>query len=182
MKGKNLPISILLGFSLLVGSAPLLFAVGPLTWSSFVPAAGFYDTSAGGSGGSDVVSRFTPAKAITVTRIEVQAAQGSERLVFSPTFQAIACTKPVAFKITDGTTSSTLTLPSATTLVPGNLNPSSADSGPLDVAFAAGAKLVLTVVQGDPPDPITGATGCLANNINITVQYKATTQDESRDE
>ena len=143
-----------------------------MTWSSFVPANAFYDPE---QGGSDVVSRLTLGKAITVTRMEAQAAQGSERLVFSPTFQAIACTNSI-FKITDGTTTHTLVLPSATTLVPGGFNPSSADSGPLNVAFPARAKLVLTVVQGDPPDPTTGATGCLANNINIAVQYKTTTE------
>ena len=174
MKRKNLCISML-GFWSLVASAQLLFAAGLSTWSSFVAVTVSYDT---GAGGSDVVSRFTPTKAISVTRIEAQAAQGSQRVVFFPTSQPIACTNPVSFKITDGTTAFTLPLPSATTLVPGKLNPSSADSGPLHLPFAAGAKLVLTLVQGDPPDPVASTTGCFAKDINITVQYGTPTQDE----
>jgi hypothetical protein len=146
----------------------------PLTWSSFVAGNVYYDSSQPGT--SDVVSRFTPGKAITVTRIEVQAAQGSQRFSFSPTFEVIACTNPVAFKVTDGSKSFALPLPSAATLVTGGNNPSSADSGPLNLKFSAGADVVMAVVQGDLPDP--NDTGCFANYSNITVQYKIKTSDE----
>src|SRR6266481_5483105 len=168
MKRPTFFFSVLVMCLLLAGPAQLLFAAATLTWNSFAAASGFYDPS---GGGSDVVSRFTPAKPIVVTRIEVQAAMGPQRLVFSPGFQVMACTTTTAFKITDGTTTFTLPLPSATTLVAGNPNPSSADSGPLKVTFPGGRKIVLSVVQGDGPDPITGATACFFNNANITVQY-----------
>jgi hypothetical protein len=175
MKWSTFIVSVLLTLLLLAGPAQLLFSAAALTWNGFASASTFYDPS---GGGSDVVSRFTPARSIVVTRIEVQAAMGAQRLVFSPNFQVIACSTTIAFKITDGTTAFTLPLPGATTLVAGNPNPSSADSGPLKVAFPAGAKIVLTVVQGDGPDPITGATACFFNNANITVQYKVVEDED----
>lgn len=177
MKRPARLISVLLVCMLVAGSAQLLFAAAALTWNSFALNEGSYDPS-GGSGASDVVSRFTPAKPIVVTRMEIQASSGSQRFVFSPTFQAIACTNFVSFKITDGTTTFTLPLPSATTVVTGNPNPSSADSGPLKIAFPAGAKVVLSVVPGDAADPISGATPCFFNNANITVQYKVVEDED----
>ena len=171
MERPVLLISVGLACILVAGSASAVFATAALTWNSFAWTEAIYDPS-GGSGASDVISRFTPDKEIVVTRLEVQASQGPQRLLFSPTFQAVACTNPVAFKITDGTTTFTLPLPSATTVVTGKPNPSSADSGPLKIAFPTGAKIVLSMVPGDATDPISGATACFFNNANITVQYK----------
>ena len=145
-------------------------ASGQLTWSSFVEAlgpGGSYDPSQPAT--SNVVSRFTPAKAIKVTRVEVQAAQGSQEFIFNPP-SVVACTVPLAFTVTDGSNSFTLPLPSAATVVTGGNNPSSADSGKLSLGFPAGAKIVIEAVLGDPSGTNTG--GCVASEINITVQYE----------
>jgi hypothetical protein len=165
-------ISAILGCICLIPATRALGQVSPLTWSSFVIAAGPlgpYDSSQPAT--SNVVSRFTPARAIKVTRIEIQAAQGTERFIFSPSFAVVACTKPIAFKITDGSKSFALPLPSAGTLIAGAFNPSSADSDKLSLEFPADAKIEMTVVLGDLPAPDGSVGGCVAGNINITVQY-----------
>jgi hypothetical protein len=173
MKRTSFSVYALLVCIWVISGAKAWGQVSPLTWNSFVYASSLYDSSQPFS--SDVVSRFTPADAITVTRIEVQAGVGAQRYNNS-TFpgQYIACTNPVAFKITDGRKSFTLPLPSATTLGswPAN-NPSSADSGPLNLNFSAHAKIVMAEVQGDPP--ALNVSGCTASYINITVQYKIKT-------
>lgn len=168
MKRISFSVYALLVCICVISGAKAWGQVNPLTWSTFVVANAYYDASQPGS--SDVVSRFTPANAITVTRIEVQAALGSQRIVFSPTFQVIACTNPIAFKITDGSKIFILPLPSAATLVTGGNNPSSADSGPLNLTFLAGSNIVVAVIQGDVPDAT--HSGCFTNNANMTVQYK----------
>ena len=152
--------------------------VGPLTWNSFVAESGFY-TVAFSDVVSDVVSRFTPAQAIVVTRMEVQAAQGSQRTGIG---LSKPCTKPVSFKVTDGEQSFTLPLPSAAPFVLNTNNPSSFDSGPLDLAFPAGAKIVLSVIPGDPPDPNGHITECFINVVNITVQYEVNSPEHRSEE
>jgi hypothetical protein len=173
MKLIRLNASLFLLLACLVFGTGVWAQLSPLTWNSFVSNSGFYNSSVPNT--SDVVSRFTPAQAIAITRIEVQAALGSQRFGLGLT---IPCTKPVSFKITDGEQSFTLPLPSAATFVSNTKNPSSADSGPLDLAFPAGAKIVLSVIQGDPPDPSSNTTSCFANEINITVQYKVDSPEQ----
>lgn len=171
-------LTVILGCICAIPSTIALGQVGPLTWSSFVIGAGPlgpYDSSQPGT--SNVVSRFTPAKAIKVTRIEIQAAQGSEKFIFSPSFAVVPCTNPLAFRITDGSNSFTLPLPSAATLVTNAFNPTSADSGKLSLVFPAGAKVVMEVVLGDPAGPDTG--GCVAGDINISVQYEIQATEEN---
>jgi hypothetical protein len=148
--------------------------VSSLTWNSFVSNSSSYSSSVPQI--SDVLSRFTPAQAIAVTRIEVQAAQGSER--YNGSGHIIPCTKPVSFKITDGEQSFTLPLPSAATFVTDSNNSSAADSGPLDLAFPAGAKIVLSVIQGDPFEPSNNKSACFAADVNITVQYKVDSPEQ----
>ncbi|SRR5258708_5909437 len=170
---------VILGCICLIPATTVLGQVSPLTWSSFVVAAGPlgpYDSSQPAT--SNVVSRFTPARAIKVTRIEVQAAQGVERFVFSPSFAVLPCTKPLAFKITDGSNSFTLPLPSAGTLIAGAFNPSSADSDKLSLAFPADAKIEMTVLLGDLPAQDGSVGGCVAGNINVTVQYAINTESQ----
>src|SRR6516225_6384238 len=93
--------SVVLGCICLLLTSEALGQSGPLTWSSYVTSAGPlgpYDSSQPAT--SDVVSRFTPTKAIKVSRIEIQAAEGAQRFITSPTFVVVACTQPLGFKIT----------------------------------------------------------------------------------
>jgi hypothetical protein len=169
--------SLFLSLACLLFGTSLWAQVGPLTWNSFVFESGFYDSSVPNT--SDVVSRFTPTRAIAVTRIEVQAVQGSQR-VNGPA-PPVPCTKPVSFKITDGEQSFALPLPSAATVITNSGNSSSADSGLLDLAFPAGAKIVLSVIPGDPFDSSTGLSSCFANEVNITVQYEVNSPEQKRE-
>ena len=178
MKLKRLNAFLFLSLACLVFRAGAWAQVSPLTWNSFVSNTSFYSSFV--SNNSDVVSRFTPAQAIAVTRIEVQAQQGSKR-VNGPA-PPLPCTKPVSFKMTDGEQSFTLPLPSAATVITNSYNSSSADSGPLDIAFPAGAKIALSVIPGDPFDSSTGLSSCYAAEVNITVQYKVNSPEQKREQ
>jgi hypothetical protein len=179
MKLIRLNAFLFLSLACLVFGASVWARVGPLTWNSFVIFSFYYDSSVPNT--SDVVSRFTPEQAIAVTRIEVQAVLGSQRYN-RPAGTTIPCTMPISFKITDGEQSFTLPLPSAATVVTNSYNSSSADSGPLDLAFPAGAKIVLSVIQGDPEDPGSNKSKCFAQQVNITVQYKVNSPEQKREQ
>jgi hypothetical protein len=175
MKLRRLNAFLFLSLASLVFGTSVWARVSTLTWNSFVLFSFYYDSSVPNT--SDIVSRFTPAQAIAVTRIEVHAAQGSQR---SAPGQNFPCTKPVSFKITDGEQNFTLPFPSAAKVITGGYNSSSADSGPLDLAFPAGAKIVLSVIEGDPFEPSTGKSPCFANSVNITVQYKVNSHERNK--
>jgi hypothetical protein len=180
MKRIRLNAFLFLSWTCLVFGTSVWARVSPSTWNSFVSNSGFYNSSfPNPPNTSDVVSRFTPSEAIAVTRIEVQAVRGSQR---STVVQNLPCAKPVSFKITDGEQSFTLPLPSAAPFVVGSYNSSSADSGPLDLAFPAGAKIVLSVIPGDPFEPVSGKSPCFANEVNITVQYKVNSPQQKREQ
>ena len=124
---------------------------GPFLWTSYIDVLGNYSR-----GYSEVVSRFTPGVAITVTRVQLQAAYGS--YIYPNT----KCSPVPKIRVTDGTTKYGLAIPNArqTGPYPSSVN---ADSGPIAVNFPANANLLLTVVPGE--------TGCTAATINVTVQY-----------
>ena len=138
---------------------------GQLVWSSFVSQPQMYDV---GSSGSNVLSSFTPGRSISVTRVQAQALNGPRRFIVTSPPTVIACTNNPGFKITDGTTSYTLTL--ATALVLGNA--SSTDSGPINISFPSGSNIALRVVQGDAADPLKNLSPCYSSDINLTVQYR----------
>jgi hypothetical protein len=178
LKLIKLNASLFLSLACLVFGASVWAGVNSSTWNSFVVESGFYTSSLPNT--SDVVSRFTPAQAVVVTRMEVQALTGSQR--DDGPAGRIPCTKPISFKITDGEQSFTLPLPSAATFVPNGGNSSAADSGPLDLVFPAGAKIVLSVIPGDPFDLSSGKSYCYANYVNITVQYKVNSPEQEREQ
>ena len=89
--------------------------------------------------------QFTPDVNLTVTRIQVQ-------LPVAP----VGCKVVPVLRVTDGTTTRTLTISGA-----------SNDSGPLSIDYSAGAPIVVGVSVA--------ANGCRTNpqNANVLVQYKA---------
>jgi hypothetical protein len=127
---------------------------GPLLWTSFIEVIGNYTQEY--SEGS-VVSRFTPGVAITVTRVQLQAARGS-----SINNSGTKCNPLPKLRVTDGTTKYGLAIPNArqTGPYPNSVN---ADSGTIAVNFPANANLRLTVLPGE--------AGCSAASINVVVQY-----------
>jgi hypothetical protein len=126
---------------------------GPLLWSSFIIGTESY---ARNNSNATVVSRFTPGVAIVVTRIQLQAAQGSY------ISQNTKCIHVPKVRVTDGTTEYALAIPNARQ---SGAYPSSvqADSGPISAAFPANAELRLSVLPGD--------FNCTAGAINVNVQY-----------
>ena len=178
MKLIRLNALLFLSLAYLVFGASVWARVSPLTWNSFVFRSDVYDSSVPNT--SDIVSRFAPAQAIAVTRMEVKALTGSQR--FNGPAHTIPCTKPISFKISDGEKSFALPLPSAATVVANSGNSSSADSGPLDLAFPADAKIVLSVIQGDPFDPSSNKSACFAGAVNITVQYDVNSPERKREQ
>jgi hypothetical protein len=127
---------------------------GPLMWTSFIEVVGNYVRSR--SEGT-FVSRFTPGVAVTVTRIQLQAAEGS--YLFP---QGGKCNPVPRVRVTDGSTSYSVAIPNAREV---GRHPMSvhADSGPIAVSFPADANLVLRVIPGQD--------FCQAGSINVTVQY-----------
>lgn len=126
---------------------------GPFLWTSYIDVMGNYLHAYSGGG---TVSRFTPGVAIGVTRMQLQAAQGS---YIDPKGR---CSPVPKIRVTDGTTNYDLAIPNArwTGRYPMAV---SADSGPISVSFPANANLRLSVIPGE--------TGCNPASINVTVQY-----------
>jgi hypothetical protein len=126
---------------------------GPFLWTSYIDVIGNYLRS-----GSEavIVSRFTSGAAITVTRVQLQAAQGS---YISPNSK---CSRVPKIAVTDGTTKYVLAIPNARETGPDPFSVH-ADSGAIAVSFPASANLRLSVLPGD--------TGCNAASINVNVQY-----------
>lgn len=126
---------------------------GPLLWTSFIEVVGNYER---GYSEGIVVSRFTPGVAITVTRMQLQAAQGAY------VYPKGSCSPLPKIRVTDGTTKYILAIPNARG---GGRYPLSvnADSGTIAVSFPANANLRLSVLPGE--------SGCSAASINVTVQY-----------
>lgn len=127
---------------------------GPLLWTSFIDVLGNYVR---GNSQSVVVSRFTPGVAITVTRMQLQAAQGSSLYP-----QGGRCSPLPKITVTDGTTKYSLAIPNARETGPYPFSVH-ADSGPITVSFPASANLLLRVIPGEK--------GCNPGAINIAVQY-----------
>jgi hypothetical protein len=123
-------------------------------WTSYIEVLGNYQFK---YSESDVVSRFTPGVAITVSRMQLQATQGA--VVFST---GAKCDPWPKVKVTDGATTYALAIPNARNVGPDSLSVH-ADSGPIAVSFPANANLRLTVFHGE--------SGCFAGGINVTVQY-----------
>jgi len=126
---------------------------GPLLWTSYIDVLGNYaPPSMGGT-----FSRFTPGVAVTVTRVQMQAAQGA--YIYGTKEK---CSPQPKVRLTDGTIKYDLAIPSAR--LTGNYpNAASADSGTISVGFSASSALRLTVIPGE--------TGCYAGSINVTAQY-----------
>jgi len=127
---------------------------GPFLWTSYIDVVGNYvRTYSEGT----VVSRFSPGVAITVTRVQLQAAYGSQ---IGDT--KVKCSPLPKIRVTDGTTEYRIAIPNARQNgpYPTSVN---ADSGTIAVGFPANANLRLTVLGGE--------TGCQAGAINVVVQY-----------
>jgi hypothetical protein len=123
---------------------------GPFLWTSYIDTTGNYSRT---YSEASVVGRFTPGVAITVTRVQLQAAYGSS-------INDTECKPVPRIRVTDGTTQYALAIPNARES--GSISVH-ADSGPIAVSFPANAKLILRLVPGQ--------TGCYAGSINVVVQY-----------
>lgn len=128
---------------------------GPLLWTSYIEVMGSYLHAYSGGG---TFSRFTPGVAITITRMQLQAAQGSNLFNDNKT----PCHPVPKIRVTDGTTNYDLPIPNAREK--GRYPMAvSADSGPISVGFSGSAALRLVLLPGQ--------TGCNGGSINVTVQY-----------
>jgi hypothetical protein len=127
---------------------------GPLLWTSYIDRLDNYLRNPYGAGGT--FGRFTPGVAITVTRMQLQAVNGSSLLTTGP------CHPVPKIRVTDGTTKYDLAIPNerGKGRYPYEV---SADSGPISVPFTTSSKLSLLVIPGQ--------TYCDAFEINVTVQY-----------
>ncbi len=119
-------------------------------WSAKIDTFGNYVKSNVNPNANGVVSIFTPATSITVNRIQLVAAGGQ------------VCTTLPGIKVTDGTTSYTLTIPN-TKGPTGTVGPASNDSGPISLSFAANKQISIKAVEQ--------TFTCNPYEINIVVQY-----------
>ena len=127
---------------------------GPLLWTGYIDSLGNYLPLYSGGG---TFSRFTPGVAITVTRVQMQAAQGA--YIYGTKEK---CNPRPKVRVTDGTINYDLAIPNAR-LTGRYPNAVSADSGTISVGFSANSALRLVVIPGE--------TGCYASSVNVTVQY-----------
>jgi hypothetical protein len=129
---------------------------GPFLWTGYIDVLGNYLRSDDYPGGG-TFSRFTPGVAITVTRVQLQAAYGSS--VYNT---KLPCHPVPKIRVTDGTTKYDLGIPNAREK--GRYPMAvSADSGLISVGFSGSAALSLLIIPGE--------TGCDGGSINVTVQY-----------
>jgi len=126
---------------------------GPFLWTSYIDYLGNYLQS---NSQCAAVSRFTPGVAITVTRVQLQAAFGSYIYPHS------TCSPLPKISVTDGTTKYVLAIPHARLTRPYPFSVD-ADSGPIAVGFPANAELRLSVLPGEKD--------CNPGSINVNVQY-----------
>src|SRR5947209_5399765 len=96
-------------------------------WSAKIDTFGNYANS-----NANVVSIFTPATAITVNRIQLQAAGGQ------------VCTVLPGIRVTDGTTSYSLAIPN--TKAKGGIGPATNDSGVISLAFSANKEIAVKAI------------------------------------
>jgi hypothetical protein len=136
--------------------AGLLFCVLALPlsaqnlWTSKIDTFGNFVKQTENPNTDGIVSRFTPASDISVTRVQLQVAGGT------------SCTALPGIEVTDSTTSFTILIPNST-LKNGYYGPVSADSGPIELPFPKNAPLLVKATPGN--------SGCNPYEINITVQY-----------
>jgi hypothetical protein len=114
------------------------------TFGNFVPAS--FNPNANG-----VVSVFTPATSITVTRVQLSSPAGQ-----------ISCSPLPGIKVTNGTSTVFLAIPN-TTATNGSTGPVTNDTGVISVSFSAGTQIRLKAVPG--------GNSCNPYEINIVVQY-----------
>jgi hypothetical protein len=123
-----------------------------------------------------VVTRFTPAVSITVTCIQVETSVGPARWSGASPSQAVpvACTENPGLRVSDGTTSYDIRLPTPAQVGINGVSPVTTDTGPINVAFPAGAGITLSVLPGDPDESTADQvlTACSAGASNVTVQYR----------
>ena len=127
---------------------------GPLLWTGYIDVLGNYLPTFSGGG---TFSRFTPGVPVTVTRVQLQAAQGS--YIYNTKDK---CHPLPQIRVTDGTINYDLAIPNArfTGRYPSAV---SADSGVISVSFTGTPSLRLVVIPGEK--------GCDPASINVTVQY-----------
>ena len=127
---------------------------GPFLWTSYIDVLGNYERS---FSEGPAVSRFTPGVAITVTRVQLQAAWGSHEFP-----RGGKCSQLPKIRVTDGTTKYVLPIPNARKTGPYPMSVQ-ADSGAIVVNFSANSELRLDLLPGDK--------NCSTNSINVNVQY-----------
>jgi len=140
-------------FSLILYALPLS---AQNVWTAYVENLAYYQKGDTHPFADGVVSRFTPATDITVTRLQLEAAGGGQH-----------CDSLPAEVVTNGI--SRVRIPIPNTQSDGNLpGPSSSDSGPVEIPFGQGTKLGMKILFGTP--------NCNPFQINVTVQYRVNGQ------
>jgi hypothetical protein len=146
--------------TLLASASVCAFATSPNTWSSFVDAWQNYAPTASDPLFTEIAA-FTPEKAVTVTRIEIDAHIGP---LNNSTTPFSACVINPSLTLKGDMTAYTLTLNTPPNV--GTAFHSYTNSGALNLSFAAGTKLTLTANQGDA-----NCTGG-ASQVNIVIHYR----------
>jgi hypothetical protein len=142
------------------------------TWSSFVYNWADYSPNLPSNTFVAQINAFTPDTAIIVTRIEMDAVQGST--TFDGT-QFVACPTNASVALQGAKTAYTLSMAPPQGLPSPPAGPldlhSYTDSGPLHLSVAAGSRLSLDANQADPNCTI-------PTKVQIVVQYHAVEEDQ----
>lgn len=166
-KSDLLVLVLLFGAGVSIAAAENTHKPATQTWTTSFQRFGDYDPNF--QNANQLVNFFTPATPIKVSRIEVKTAFGPYNDTgSSPVF----CTTNPSVQITDGTHTYTLFLSNPTNA--DGTGGSATDSGSISVKFAAGARIGLNAIHGEP-EVVGLEDACFTNSINVTVQYESPT-------
>ncbi len=112
------------------------------------------------------VGVLTPAKTIVIKRVEALSNKGPS-LGSLPSGEPIPCSVQYTLELTNGTV--TQTVPLSNVFLHKKTSQTYTDSGPLNVEFKAGDRIVLSMVAPKPQFP---PVSCMIMGLDISVQFE----------
>jgi hypothetical protein len=119
-----------------------------------------------------ILGVLTPEKPITVRRVEAISNSGPKdapprRGVQNSSSDPVPCRAQYSMEITNGVVSRNI--PISNVFVQQKSSQTYTDSGPLNLAFAAGSRITVSVI---PPKPEFPFVYCSLSGLNISIQYE----------
>jgi hypothetical protein len=120
------------------------------------------------------VGALTPPKDIVIRRLEAISNRGPSKGLL-PSGEPIACPVQYALELTDGTFSQTVDI--SNHFLHEKTSQTYTDSGPLDLRFNAGKRILVSMVAPKPQFP---PVSCTIMGLDISIQYALANQATER--